>query len=179
MTPRQTAIVMFLVFGAGCLAGRALGQAPLQVELAELRQAHAETDRLAARSSEQRMQAAQDRGDMLSTQLATAQQLIDQTTKERRDALKTTTFDRPCLGPAAVRVLDGAPGIRVAAVPAPASSAAAADGTTAADTDDAERWISDSAIGAWTLDAGAQYEQCRKRLSALIAWWPADRGPEQ
>lgn len=166
MTPRRTAILAFLVFGAGCLAG----QAPLRVELAELRQARAEDERLAARSDWLRLQEAQARGDELTTQLALAQQQIDQTTKEKRDALKSSTDGRACLGPAAVRVLDGAVGIRVARVPEATGIAATADGAIATFGVDADRWVSDLALSSWALDAGAQYEQCRQRLAALIDW---------
>lgn len=165
MKARQSAIVAFLVFGSGLLAGQWLGR----TELVEFRANVAEDQRLAARNAAKRLQDATARGDLLTQHVAEHELQIQTLTKEKRDALKKTTSGRACLGPAALRVLDGATGLRVADLPETPGSAADADGAVAT-------YSSDSDIGGWALDAGAQYEQCRKRLGALIEW---HRGPAQ
>jgi hypothetical protein len=154
--------------------------------------AHAGYDAIAARvKAEQRAATAEAAlarqakalalADTLTTRLATAEADITHLTRERDDAIKLATTGRPCLRGAALRVLDGAPGLRVAAVPAPAASAAAADGAAAADPGDAgtagdpgagagtaDYQATDTAVARWILAAGAQYEVCRGRLDALI-----------
>ncbi|TXI17650.1 MAG: hypothetical protein E6Q67_12780 [Roseateles sp.] len=161
MSARHVFIALFLALGCGAWVGHLQGQK----ELDQLRVAQAETGRLAARAATRQLEAAQQRGDQLTRQLATAERQIQTLTTEKRDALKKATTGRACLGTAALRVLDGAAGIRVAGLPAAAGGTAAADGRVATDSD----------IGQWALDAGAQYEQCRERLGALIAW---HRGPQ-
>ncbi|MBB4844999.1 hypothetical protein HNP55_003545 [Paucibacter oligotrophus] len=164
MRARQSAIVAFLVFGSGMLAGQWLGHA----ELTEFRAQVAEDQRLATRGAAQRLQAAQARGDVLTQQVAQHELQIQTLTKEKRDALKNTTSGRACLGPAALRVLDGAAGLRVADLPPTTGGAAAADARVATDSD----------LGQWALDAGAQYERCRERLDALIDWHRMPTHPE-
>ena len=153
------AITAFVLFSLGVLAGHGLGRA----QLAELRTQVGEDQRLAARAAAQRLQDAQARGDALTQQLASQAQQIETLTKERRDALKNTTSGRACLGSASLRVLNGAPGLRVAGLPEAPGGAVAVDARTAT-------YSSDLDIGQWALDAGAQYERCRQRLDALIDW---------
>lgn len=143
-----------------------LGRAPLAVELAEAREASARQQTAIAQAYAKALLSAQQRGDRLTTQLAQGQRQIDQLQKDRRDAIAHATTGRTCLDGAALRVLHGAPGLRVAGFPEAASGAAAADAGTAADTNH----TSDADIGRWAIDAGAQYEQCRQRLDALIDW---------
>jgi hypothetical protein len=111
--------------------------------------------------------------------LADAQAAITQITQERNDAIAHTTTGRACFDSGTLRVLNGAAGLRVAAAQSPGTTAgtdaahaapatpasepgrqpaAVADGLVATDTD----------VGHWMLAAGAQYEQCRVRLDALI-----------
>jgi hypothetical protein len=63
-----------------------------------------------------------------------------------------------------LRVLDGATGLQVAHLPEAPRDPAAAGATVATDTD----------VARWALDVGAQHEQCRARLDALIAWHQGD-----
>jgi prophage endopeptidase len=156
LTPERVFILAWMLFGAGMLAGAKLER----MQQAEARAAENETRLLAARSATQRLQAAQQRGDQLTLQLAERSRQVYGFMKEKRDALTNATSGRACLGAAALRVLDGAPGLRVAGLPDAAGSAAAGDGRVATDTD----------IGQWAIGAGAQYELCRERLGALIQW---------
>jgi hypothetical protein len=139
---------------------------------------------------------AQELADSLAVRLAQTEADLATTAKERDEALSKATTGRVCLGGAALRVLNGAPGIRVAAVPAPAAGAAAAHGPAAPDTgqqpsvsgagtpggsvtgsaiatdDDAGLATTDTQLSRWVVAAGAQYETCRARLDALIDYTP-------
>jgi hypothetical protein len=168
---------------AALVAGRnSLQVAHLRADAAELRATTAE-------ATVQALQAAKARGDVLALRLATAETNLVTLTREKTDALRLATTGRTCLRGAALRVLDGAPGIRLAVVPpaafdsaaahAAAASAAgdadqlgaatAAGAGTAGETDaTADLTTTDTQAGAWMLAAGAQFETCRARLHALI-----------
>jgi prophage endopeptidase len=163
-----------LVFGMTSCARRhtdALYQAQAQAAASTARAEQAEAD-LA------RLQKAQALGDEISHRLAATEHVLAKTTKERNDALALATTGRACLRGPALRLLDGAPGIRVkfGDLPAPTSSAAAA-GAAAAAAESPERAASaadaaaestDQQVAAWALQAGQMYETCRARLGALI-----------
>lgn len=127
------------------------------VVIAHLREAAAIDARNVAEHNSRALLDAQTRGDALTRQLAAATRAASRLRKERDDALQTATTGRVCLDAAALRVLDGAPGLAVA-LPTAAGGAAAADGAVATDTD----------VARWALGAGEQYEECRRRLDALI-----------
>lgn len=177
--------------GAGGWAAWHLGRAPLQTELAQLRSAQAETTRLAALAAAARLQAAQQRSEALATDLLTTLAANAQLTEEKTHALQNATAGRACLSDRALRVLHGAPGIRVAGahgVPAPSAGTAAAGAAPAAAADahrappgpaaDTGQLVAtDTGLALWIADAGQQYEACRARLNALIAWH--DKTPTQ
>ncbi|QDL55332.1 hypothetical protein [Rhodoferax aquaticus] len=122
------------------------------------------------RQAKEALQAAQARGDALTTGLLTLQTQINQLTTEKQHAIKLATTGRVCLGADALRVLDKSPGITVSGPPQTPGSAAAAGEAIAAHTDFASHFASDTDIGLWIIDAGASYEVCRARLDALIDW---------
>ena len=155
---RRVSFAVILVSLAG--AAYELGRAPLQVQLARQAQTHASEKQRAAEKSATALQAAQDRGDALTTGLLNQQTRIDQLTTEARRAIPQVTTGRPCLGLPALRVLNSAPGLAVAGLP-PAASGPAAE---------SERIATDTDIAGWAVDAGAQHESCRARLAALIDW---------
>ena len=155
--------VAAVFLGGAALGGQVgweLGRAPLKVQLTQLSESYAMGKRLAAERAVSDLQAAQARGDALATGLLKQQATIDQLTTEARRAIPQVTFQRPCLGPAALRLLDSAPGLDVAGLSPATGSAPAADERTATDTD----------VAGWAVDAGAAHEVCRARLAALIDW---------
>ena len=149
---------------AVCVAGAAweMGRAPLKVQLAQQAQAYATEKQNLTEAAVTMLAAAQTRGDALTTGLLNQQATIDQLKTEARRAIPQVTSGRPCLGPAALRVLDNAPGLDVAGLPPAASGASAEDGRIATDTD----------IAGWAVDAGGQYAICRARLGTLIDFYP-------
>ncbi len=147
----------------GAWAGHSLGRAPLLVELAEVRQAHAETGKLQALASARVLADAQTRGDHLTTRLANNQARITQLETEKRRAINRLTTGRYCLSADAVRVLNSADAPTNGGsvdVPPPPGSAAATGEAFATDTD----------VGLWINAAQAQYATCSQRLDALIDW---------
>lgn len=152
-------VALSTAFGLGWSTGRA----PLKTRLAEQDSAHTREKLRTFEQAAQALQTAQDRGDALTNTLAQRQASINQLTREKRHAVSTVTTGRACLDGPALRLLDGAPGLRVAGLPPPTSGAAAEDAPIATDSD----------ITSWSLDAGAQFETCRARLDALIDWHAA------
>lgn len=142
------------------LFGMEWGRMPLQIDMLQLQLKHSGESLQATVVDLRRHKEATARGDLLTKQLADANDKIRTLSQEKRDALKNATRGTTCLGSDALRVLDGSPGLRVAGLPEAASSAARADERVATDTD----------VGNWAIEAGARYEQCRKRLAKLIAW---------
>ncbi len=147
----------------GAWAAWSVGRAPLLTQIARQQLAHAERQLQAAADHARAVHQAQQRGNQLSTQLAQRQQQINQLHREKRDAIAQATTGRTCLDGTALRLLHSAPGLTVAGLPPAASGPAAAHAPLAAHTSDRD-------IGTWAIDTGAQYEQCRQRLDALIHW---------
>lgn len=121
------------------------------------------------RTAREALQAAQAKGDALSTELLLRTRQIDQLQQESHRAITQATTGRTCLDSAALRVLKRAPGITT--VSAPTSSTAAAGEPVATDADDS--FATDTQVATWAIDAGAQFETCRARLDALIDWHAA------
>lgn len=124
------------------------------------------------------LQAAQVRGDALTTALVASQAQIDQLKQEAHRAISTATTGRTCLDAAALRVLKHASGITLmptapggaAAAPAPAASAAGNPAPDPAEPTDDTLSATDTQVAHWSVDAAAAYEVCRARLDALIDW---------
>lgn len=121
--------------------------------------------------------------DLAQAQLTDQLRHLRDSTEDRRHALQTVaTTGRDCLASDALRVLDGAPGLWVSTDAPPAWATGAATGAAAAHAPAAAdpglgapgRTASDRQVGAWILTAGAQYEECRARLDALITYVEAD-----
>lgn len=191
MTPQVWLLAGAFALGSAAGGGAAwhLGRAPLRMENADLREAHAEAVRKAVTAAAQRVQAAQTRSDTLGAQLAAQLATNATLTQEKTRALQLATNGRACLTGRALRVLNGSPGVSVTAagVPAPGARAAATDASPAAPEGAEPPGIeaTDTAVALWIATAGEQYEACRERLNALIAWHtpaapaPATKSPTE
>lgn len=153
-------------FAGGAWVGITHQEGAAQQQVADARIRATEAALLIERS-------AREQADLVMARLSTEQALNTRLTQERNDALTAATAGRTCLDRRALRVLDGAPGIRVTGLPA--SSAAGADaqgGPAAAPADpvdvDGPLVATDTDVGAWILGAGLAYESCRTRLNGLI-----------
>lgn len=169
-----------LALALGAAAAWPLARAPLQGDMAELRsdnaalrEAGAESARLAALAASARLQRAQQSGEAASARLARALARNEQLSQEKTHALVSATDGRACLSERALRVLDGSPGLTVssaaAGVPAAAGPPAAAGGAFASDSD----------VAGWAIAAGRQHEACREQLDALIGWIHANTSSQE
>ncbi|ENO92001.1 hypothetical protein C662_14361 [Thauera sp. 28] len=152
-----------VLLGAALLLALAAGRVGYRLGAAgtaELRTAHAQALFAAAEGASLALYQAQQRGDALTRELATARETAHQLTQERTRHVQTVTEGRACLGEPALRLLDGAPGLSMH-VPQPAGGTAGAD---------AGRVATDADVTGWALGAGAQYAECARRLNALIDW---------
>lgn len=83
---------------------------------------------------------------------------IQKLTQEKNHALRQLTTGRPCLGGAAVRLLNHA---STGPLPDPGPEPLPADAAFATDTD----------VGEWIADAQAAYDTCRSRINGIAAFY--------
>lgn len=145
-----------------------------EAEIADLQKVYAEQQASAARAASEDLMAAQARGDSLTARLYAANNALNDLTKEKEDAVRRLTTGRPCLGSAAVRVLNSTPAsLHAPTVPQTASQPVPADGGFATDTD----------VGLWIAGAQRSFRTCRGRLQAVADFYstaPVDAStPEQ
>lgn len=150
--------LMIGAFGFGHHVARNAADA----ELARYRETSARQQAAVAEHASLRLLDAQALSDRLTTDLAAATQAAAVTQEQLDVALRRVTTGRTCLAQPALRVLDGAHNLSVD-MPAPVSGADAEDAPVATDTD----------IAVWIARTGKQYDECRKRLAALIDWYTA------
>lgn len=192
-----TLALSLAAMGGGWLNGvlKAREIAHLQTALEAVRREHTEQWRIFAETAAARLREAQARGDVLTDELMAASRAAELLRGELHEQIDLATQGRACLDAAALRVLDRAPGIAARPVPAAPRRAAAAGGAHAAgdsaqpagvakpgaQPSDDERSASDTDLARWALSAGARYDECARRLDALIDWHDkppdADRVP--
>jgi len=177
--PIAMQMLLLLAFGFFTgLLGSWLGRAPLHTELAELRQTHTETLRLAQQAGAKRLQDAQQRSDALALQLSDTLTQTQTLKLEKTHALRLAASNHTCFDARTLGVLHTAPGLRVAGfagVPTAQPGLVATGAAFGPDTDPAPAGAggliaTDADIGAWAIGAGAAYTICRDRLDALIDW---------
>lgn len=147
--------------GAGAWLGYDYADAKRGTEVEAIKRQQAEDGASAARDAAAKLKAAQDRGDLLTTQLAEANATAAALKTERDDAIRKTTTGRRCLDAAAVRVLNDT---------GPAAAADLPQAASGPEATDAADFATDTDIGLWASNARAQYEECARRLDKLISW---------
>lgn len=149
--------------GAG-LCGASLMADHKDAQIARLQRSYAEQAERAAVKARADLQTAVQRGEALSARI-TAEEATRQTqTEEKTHVIRRVTTGRPCLGSAAVRLLNEPAGLKPIALSAPASQPAGADAAFATDTD----------VGLWANNARRQYDTCRGRLGAVADFYPEE-----
>lgn len=183
--------VVLLLAAAGWQAWRSSQAADAR---ARVEQAAAQANLARANAALAALEDARRRGDELQARVAAAEQARAALIREKDHVLAQAASGRACLRGAALRVLDGAPGLRVLAVPPAAGGAAAEDAAAAAAAGQPagaepsgpglkqppEAVASERQVARWMLAAGEQYEACRWRLAALVDWHtqtPANPAP--
>lgn len=151
---------------AGWQTGREQEQDRGKAAIATLKADQATREAKAAETALARFQEAQARADVLEARLAAEETTRQTQALEHAREIKRLTTGRPCLNAGTVRLLNESPGRPGApAVPAPAGRAAPADAPASSDTD----------VAGWIDAARRQYDACRDRLGALIAWHSGDQ----
>ena len=153
------------IFAAGwAVEGWRMGS---KIEMLKTKQA--EVNASAEQASLERLIAAQRRGDQLQTRLGAAESSIDTLTQEKQNAIRRLTVGRPCLGSAAVRVLNQPAGIRPDTLPAAAGQPVPEDAAFATDTD----------VGLWIAQCQRGYDTCRNRLDAVADFYALPQPHEE
>lgn len=163
MTREQIQTVATLVMAACCFAGGwAVEGWRKDAQIAELKGSREKEITVATQGVIDRLDKANQRGDALMLQLSATETQRDQIQRERDHALNTRlTRGVPCLGGAAVRVLNLPDGAGRAALSQAASEPVRADGPAATDTD----------VALWISFARRSYDTCRGRLRAIAAFY--------
>lgn len=161
---RLTIIVGIVALLIGGLLGSAYTGNAKGAEIARIERDHARGLHSAADAASVKLYQAQARSDKLTRDLANARRAVNQLTQERDDAIRLATTGRLCLDARALRVLDAAPGLAPADLPAAGGGAAGAHAAHAA---------TDTDVGRWALAAGDRYAECVRRYHALIEWHEA------
>ena len=126
-------------------------------EIERIERAHAEQRARDAEAAAAEIEAAVKRGNELAARVAAAESTRDLALQETKDALRRVTTGRPCLGGAAVRLLNESAGLKPAQLPGAAGQPAGADAAAASDTD----------VAQWAASAIRHYDTCRGRLAAI------------
>lgn len=147
-------------------------------ELAALKADYAQRSADVAEEAARQLAAKQEHIDRIVRASSQRETALDTQLQETRHALKTATRGHPCLGGAALRVLDSAPGLRPPAGTAPAGVSDRGLAAATADSEDSEAEAGDVAtdtdVAEWIATAGRYYERCRGRLADIRA---AEGGP--
>lgn len=152
--------------GLGFALGHRLAVAKGAADLKELKAEQATRERNTAAAALARLQEAQARGDALETRLAEAETIRQTQAQEHAREIKRLTTGRPCLNAGTVRLLnEPAIGLRASTLPTSTGGPVAADAPASSDTD----------VAGWIDAARRQYDACRDRLGALIAWHTGDQ----
>lgn len=147
-----TLLLWLVTLAAGALGGWAYARSQYQAST------HTALQQALARE-----RTAQAQGEAATQELNQhLQALREHTQQQIKNALPNVTTDRPCLGAAAVRVLERAEAFTepAAALPESAQRTAGADAGVA----------TDRAVAEWIAGAAEQYQACRERIDALRQW---------
>lgn len=163
MTREQIQQIATIAMAACCFAaGWSVEGWRKDAQIAELKGNREKEIASATQGVLDRLKKANERGDALSLRLAITENERDQFQRERDHALNTRlTRGVPCLGSAAVRVLNLPDGAGRSALSQAASEPVRADGPAATDTD----------VALWISFAKRSYDTCRGRLRAIADFY--------
>jgi hypothetical protein len=146
-------------------AGWAVEDWRMSAEISDLKAQQAESDRQVTALNTQRLVEGIRRGEALQTRVANNENQLEQLTQEKSRETQRLTTGRPCLGGAAVRVLNARTlPASTGAIPETASDPLSANDGFASDTD----------IGLWIGQAQRAYDACRGRLNAIADFYAAE-----
>lgn len=168
-------LLALAIFATGFGAGWSWQGSRADARMGTLTTQHEKATGDAARLAAKKLKDAQDRADAIDKAAAARDAAQTAKLQETQHALKTATRNRPCLGSAALRVLDKSPGLRLApADPAPAGAFHRGSAAPASDPEDGG-YATDTQIAGWIAVAGDLYERCRNRVRDIRAWNEGER----
>lgn len=147
------AVAAALIFASGWLVEGWRKDA----EIDRLEANHLAAIAASATASANRLADAQKRGNDLQFRLAKSEAINYQLAQEKDREIRRLTFGRPCLGSAAIRVLNESAGQPAAALPQTSGQLLRSDAAFATDTD----------VGVWIGQCRRGYDACRNRLEAI------------
>lgn len=157
-------IVTLLALAGSAICGAALMADHKNAEISDMKAEQSASAARAAQVALSRLVVERQRGDRLVAQLAALETDLKTLNEEKDHAIRRLTVGRPCLGGAAVRVLNGTSQRTAAAMSSPAGQSADADGGFASDTD----------VGLWIGNAQRAYRTCQGRLKAIADFFPEE-----
>lgn len=155
LTVRLVAIAALLITGAW--GGWLVSSGHYLVQIADLKRSSAEQNERTAKAASSALQAATERGNALAARVSAAETALQTQSLETTHEVIRLTTGRPCLGSAAVRLLNNPARLKPAAVPQAASQPAEPAAAFASDTD----------VALWADAARRGYDTCRGRLQAV------------
>ncbi len=154
-----TGLSIFFIFAftLGVAGGWDYTRQHYLAEISVMKATQAEAIAATESAARQRLQSAQDRGDILSARLSKTEDDLNQKSKEVSREIARLTTGRRCLDGNVVRLLNRADS-GAGSVSETTGSPVAQDGAAATDTD----------VAGWIGNAQTQYDTCRARLDGLI-----------
>lgn len=169
-------IVLFVALGIG-YGGWYGEHQKHRADVAKLQKDASDKDAEQERSTRTNLQAAIYYANQMT--IAQAARDADRATKQQEisHAIKSATSGRPCLGGAALRLLDTAPGLHAPNL-ANANGGAGGAKPTASTTasDEGEDVATDTDIAEWINVAAGLYQRCSERFDALATWAKSPTG---
>lgn len=166
--PRWVDILIVIVFALLCIGAGWTAQGwRKDRDIAELKQTHADRDRLAADANAQRLATAQARGDQLTLELVGYRETLSIFAQEKTREIDRLATGRRCLDGGLVGVLNRTPAAqRGGLVSQAAGLSVRTDGAAAAGADDGQ-YATDRDVSGWINLARTRYDTCRANLDAI------------
>lgn len=115
---------------------------------------------------------AQKTGEVLTARVAGLENTLYLFAEEKNREIKNLTTGRPCLGGAAVRLLNAGPGGFRLGGPVPEAAGIAVPATAGSAADpDSEGYATDTDVGFWIAGCQRSYNTCRARIQAIADFY--------
>jgi len=146
--------------------------ADMKTTISSLEKQHSDDIAETKQAALNRIQIANARSDALQTELEIAEQRLTITQSEVQREIQRNTTGRACLNQRTVSMLNSRTAERsaTASMSTPISGSAADSQPIATDTNVEDEAATDTDIATWANIVITQFNTCKARLDALIAW---------
>lgn len=165
-------IVAIIALFASFLAGWTVQSWRLGAQISQIETDAQKRYSQAATENINKLVTAKKMSDVLVARVAGLENTIYLFAEEKNREIKKLTTGRPCLGSAAVRLLNAGPaGIRIGG-PVPEAAGIALPTAAGSTTDpDSEGYATDTDIAAWINQAQRSYDICRAYIKAIADFY--------